>query len=62
MRKLINTILCVAFAAAAFAMFIAVFEEWGTFWHGLASVILACSSIAFSGKLTPDDDSYRRIS
>ena len=61
MRKLVNTILCVALAAAAFAMFITLFEGKGGIWHAILCVIFACSSVAFSGRLS-DDDRYRRIS
>ena len=61
MRKLVNTILCVVFTVAAFAMFIALFEGKGGFWHAVMCVIFACSSVAFSGRLTRDDR-YRRVS
>jgi len=60
MKKTINTILCAAFAAAALFCLFPLLDGTGKFWHGAMCVIFACSSIAFSGKLT--DDPYRKIS
>lgn len=61
MKKFINTILCIAFAVAAFSMFMQIFEGNGRLWHWVMCILFACSSVAFSGKLTKDDR-YRRIS